>query len=340
MKSVVHWPQGTERRNLLALLPSLPDRSLPSSCKAQLTSPFSTFPFPSLVLSYGACKFRDRLVSMTQIFERPLDSGQVSEESLKPSPTPATSPPDDDGLATILGTKDSLGAALTKQGKYDEAVTLLREVLTTRETLGQSATSTGMLRTMNNLGAALSHQGHFADAEALHRQVLQCDEKNLGSAHPHMLIDLHNLAAVLTRQDKLGEAAMLQQRALDLSRNAFGPRSSKTLRAMGNVVDILLRQEKYEQAELMATEVLTLRREVLRAHHPEIATAMHSLAAVLSKRAEVDEANEMRRKELAQQSETDLEKTACSNDGNLMMEEGMYKEAERIFRDRLLTSKG
>jgi tetratricopeptide (TPR) repeat protein len=278
---------------------------------------------------------------MTQIFDRSPDSGQVSEESLKPSPTPATCPPDEDGLAATLGTKDSLGAALTKQGKYDEAATLLREVLTTRETLGQSANSTGMLRTMNNLGAALSHQGNFAAAEALHRQVLQCDEQNLSSDHPHILIDLHNLASVLTRQDKLDEAAMLQQRALELSRKACGPRSPKTLRAMGNVVDILLRQEKYEQAELMATEVLTLRREVLRAHHPEIAAAMHSLAAVLSKRAEVevDDANEMRRQELAQQSETDMEK-ASSNDGELMMEEGMYKEAERIFRNRLVTSTG
>ncbi|MCJ1280074.1 hypothetical protein MMC21_007899 [Puttea exsequens] len=264
----------------------------------------------------------------------------------EPRPTPANTSPGNHDLPTILALKDSLGAALTKQGKYSEAATLLREVLTTRESLNQSPTSPGMLCTMNNLAAALHHQGHLASAESLHRRVLESHSETLGVSHPDTLTTMYNLASLLTNQGpdndkdnaKLSEGVEMLQRALQLSQQVNGPRNPSTLRIMGNQVNVLLRQEKYEQAERLAREVLALRREVLRAQHPEIATAIHSLAVVLKKLGKVDEAKALRREELALR-ETDREERAGLKGGNglVAMEEGRYKEAETIFQEGLVT---
>lgn len=283
---------------------------------------------------------------MTQTFPQSPEQGLVSSNPAEPQPTPANTSTEDHDLLTTLALKDSLGAALTKQGKYSEAATLLLEVLTTRESLNQSPTSPGMLCTMNNLAAALHHKGHHASAESLHRRVLESKTQTLGISHSNTLISMHNLAAVLAHQGpdddkdnaKLSEAAELLQQALQLSQQVNGPSSPPTLRIMGEEVNILLRQEKYEQAEGLAREVLALRREVLRAQHPEIATAMHSLGVALRKRGKVDEAEALQREERALR-EIDGEEMAglMDGDGQAAMKEGRYKEAESIFRQGMVT---
>lgn len=283
---------------------------------------------------------------MTQTFPQSPEQGLVPSNPAEPQPTPTNTSTEDHDLLTTLGLKDSLGAALTKQGKYSEAATLLLEVLTTRESLNQSPTSPAMLCTMNNLAAALHHQGHLASAESLHRRVLESDTQTLGISHPSTLTSMHNLAAVLAHQGpdhdkdnaKLSEAAELLQRALQLSQQVNGPWSPSTLRIMENQVDILLKQEKYEQTEGLAREVLTLRRQVLRAQHPEIATAMHTLGVVLEKLGKVDEAEALRREERALREIEEKEMAGLRDeDGQVAMKEGRYKEAERIFREGLVT---
>ncbi len=283
---------------------------------------------------------------MTQTSSQSQEPGLVPSNPAETRPTPANTSPEDHNLQRTLSLKDSLGAALTKQGRHSEAATFLHEVLTTRESLNQSPTSPGMLCTMNNLAAALHHQGHLASAESLHRRVLESDTQTLGISHPNTLIAMHNLAAVLAHQDpnndkdnaKLSEAAELLQRALPLSQQAHGISSQPTLRIMGEQVNILLRQEKYEQAEGLAREVLALRREVLRAQHPEIATAMHSLGVALRKVGKVNEAEALQREERALR-EFDGEEMAGLRDGDglVAMKEGRYKEAESIFRNGLVT---
>ena len=271
---------------------------------------------------------------------------QTSPQSPDHDLIPSNTSKEDHELLTTLSLKDSLGAALTKQGKYSEATTLLREVLTARESLNQSPTSPGMLCTMNNLAAALHHQGHLDSAESLHRRVLESTTQTLGTSHPDTLTPMHNLAAVLAHQGpdndkdspKLSEAAELLQRALQLSQDVNGAGSPMTLRIMGLQVNILFRQEKYEQAEGLAREVLARRRGVLRAQHPEIAAAMQSLALVLGKMGKVDEAEALRREERALR-ENDGEEMAGvrDGDGQVAMKEGRFKEAEAIFRQGLAT---
>jgi tetratricopeptide (TPR) repeat protein len=139
---------------------------------------------------------------MTQLFPPP------------PSHTiPSTAPPPNGPSNHSLGLQDSLGAALTHQGKYAEAVTLLQETLAQRESLGQSSVSADTLRTKNNLAAALHHFGQRTEAEALYREVLAAEE---GNGHPDSAVTMGNLAALLGQDNspaKRQEAVELIERA-------------------------------------------------------------------------------------------------------------------------------
>ena len=312
------------------------------NAESQKSQPSLLHPTITTILSARA--ILDKLVKMTQAVPRSPEPDLVPSSPVESQSTPANTSTEDHDL----GLKDSLGAALTKQGKYSEAATLLQEVLTTRQTLNQSPTSPGMLCTMNNLAAALHHQGSLASAESLNRRVLESKIQTLGISHPNTLITMHNLAALLADQGpnndkdnaKLSEAAELQQQALQLSQEVNGPRSPSTLRLMGNQVNILLKQEKYEQAERPARDVLALRQEVLRPQHPEIAEAMRTLGVVLRKLGKADEAEALRREERALRETHGGEGTAGlgNEDGLVAMQEGRFQEAERIFRAGLVTA--
>ena len=256
------------------------------------------------------------------------------EESMVLNPTAQS----DEYLQDSLATKDSLAAVLTHQGRYEEAATLLKEILNTRGRLGQSKVDSGMLRTMNNLGAALNHQGCFDEAEELHRQVLESDEQRLGSESDATITDMNNLAAVLQNQGKLDEAQQMQQRAFELSQKVHGPEAPETLGIMGNLGDILLRHDKYEQAETISREVLALRQKVLREYHPDIARGMHNLAAVLKKRGKLDEAEELHRQEIALHR-TGMEGiTGTNNVAEPPANQGYYDKVEEKLRDKVRLS--
>ena len=233
------------------------------------------------------------------------------------------------GTTDTLDTKDAMGVALFRQGKSDAAITLLRELLTSRERLGQTKADPNMLKTMNNLGAALKGNGRLAEAEALHRQVLEADEQNLeGDNTDDVSTSLNNLADVLMRQGRLDAAAELQQRAFEMKVKAHGPEHPDTLGAMGNLAQILGRQQKYEQAERMTRECLALRQKVLKADDSDIASSMNNLAAILGQRGDLHGAEELYRQALTMDP-TDIERADYnSNLAGVLVRQGRYDEAE------------
>ncbi len=93
----------------------------------------------------------------------------------------------------------NLGATLTRQGKFAEAVAVL-------EAVGEDAAS------LNNLGEALLGQGNYAAAETALRRAVTVD--------PDSPDAFNNLGAALNRQGKTGNAVQAWREALR-SRPAF-----------------------------------------------------------------------------------------------------------------------
>ncbi|KAG0650372.1 Kinesin light chain 3 [Hyphodiscus hymeniophilus] len=274
---------------------------------------------------------------------------------MEPKPTISS----DDGIMGSLATKDSLAAALTKQGRYDEAEKLLRGVLATREKLGQSTADPDMLRTMNNLGGVLNGQSRFAEAEGLHRQVLEADEQSLGSEHSDTIISMTNLAAVLRRQGKLEESEEVQRRALESSRKVHGPGNHETVSILTHLGEILVRLHKEEQADQVSREVAELRQtmrnerenvsEAEELHRQKLAlchtseekiTSMSDLARFLAGRGHHDEAEKMLQEVVKLSTEEygrndGKTRAAIGQLVGVLMRNGKYKEAEALHREDL-----
>jgi tetratricopeptide (TPR) repeat protein len=82
--------------------------------------------------------------------------------------------------ADTVATAQNLAASLMRQGKHDEAVAMLREVLAVeKRVLGEENTYT--LSTADNLAACLLQQGKHDEAEKMEREVLAVKKRVLGA---------------------------------------------------------------------------------------------------------------------------------------------------------------
>ena len=80
----------------------------------------------------------------------------------------------------------NLAYSFLRQGKYDEAVAMQREVLAvSKRVLGAEHPDT--LMTAGNLALSLSGQGKYDEAVAMQREVLAVKQRVLGAEHPDTL---------------------------------------------------------------------------------------------------------------------------------------------------------
>lgn len=114
----------------------------------------------------------------------------------------------------ILSKIESLAAAQYRNGKFLEAVELLRKALSIREQSSVDKDSVDSLSTMNNLAASLGRLKSFDEAENLFRYVLVSRESSLGPNHIETLMTANYLGVIVKQLKKLEEAEELVHRAL------------------------------------------------------------------------------------------------------------------------------
>ena len=271
----------------------------------------------------------------------------MSGQSLNLSQTPAqrmepNSPhPSDQHFDDSLGTKISLGAVLTKQGKYDEAETVLKDVLEKQRQRGQGEVNQDMLATMNNLAAVYHHQRRFSEAETLNRQVLELDEQFNGSTHPSTITSMHNLAHLLSDQGKWDDAQALQQRAVETSERVLDPEKPDTMiqfaNNLGELGSIMLRQHNLAEAETVLRKALGLQRKGLREGHPDTASTARHLAIALRKQGKTEEADELQRESAP--SRTDVQETSdTSKAARVPAKLDHYDELEDSLQEKVKVS--
>jgi ankyrin repeat protein/tetratricopeptide (TPR) repeat protein len=238
-----------------------------------------------------------------------------------------------------LTSMNNLAAVLRDQGKYQEAESMHRQALATRERLlGKEHPDT--LTSMNNLAAVLRDQGKYQEAESMHRQALATRERLLGMEHPDTLRSISNLALVLRDQGRYEEAELMHRQVLVLEQVALGKEHPDTLTSMNNLAEVLRAQGKYEEAELMHRHVLVVGQMELGKEHPDTLTSMHNLAEVLRDQGKYQEAEVMYREALAMMwrvlgNEHPHTLMSMSNLARVLSNQGKYKQAENLHRQAL-----
>lgn len=176
-------------------------------------------------------------------------TGEVRSDSAEPNDASAKRNQEASAeYADSLTSVSNLGLALARQGKHEEAETMLWQALEGRQKmLGPEHIDT--LASANNLSLNLGRQGKYEEAESMCQQALEGHKKVLGPENPDTLISASNLGWVLTRQGKYEDAGTLHQQILRSRQKVFGPEHPDTLTSASNLGLVLTKQGKYEEAD-------------------------------------------------------------------------------------------
>ncbi|MCF8504567.1 MAG: tetratricopeptide repeat protein [Caulobacter sp.] len=221
-------------------------------------------------------------------------------------------------LTQLAGT--NLGAILTNQGRYDEALAVLLsvlqartrvqgegdpETLTTASTYAQTLRLAGrleearvlhdrtlvllrltgreqdVLEEMNNLAAVLQDMGRTAEAESLYRQAWSGLGRLRGENDSNTLVAASNVGMTLLESGRPEEAEPILRRIWLIRQAALGDDHPATLRAAINLAGAMDRLERSEEAAVLQRDVWERLRKVLGDTHPVTLTAANNYAGML-----------------------------------------------------------
>ena len=236
-----------------------------------------------------------------------------------------------------------LGGLYEKQGRYDLAEPLLREVLVTRrQTLGDQDPLT--YAAMHNLGLVLHGRGKLAEAEPLLRASLEADRRRSSVMDQDMILSIIGLGSLLRDQGKLAEAEQLHREALTASQRLLGHDHPSTLNSMQDLAEVLRQLESFEKAEKIAQRALELCRSALGDKHPGTLVSINLLGRIYFEQGMLSAAEPLLteavvtgRRALGNAHPRTL--YFIDNLGRLLYQQGRYDTAEQLFSEAARTAK-
>jgi tetratricopeptide (TPR) repeat protein len=141
--------------------------------------------------------------------------------------------------------QEALGGALRNQGKVEEALDLLRNVVALRESL-LGREHLDFAGALYNLGYALMDVNRLAEAETVIRDALAICRRTVGKQHTLTAFSLERMAEILRQTGRLAEAEAAYREALAMWRL----RENHHVRRVRTDLIVLLRgQQKLAEAE-------------------------------------------------------------------------------------------
>lgn len=140
-----------------------------------------------------------------------------------------------------------LGAILSTQGRYDEALEVLRSALSMLETL-PTQHSLVRLSTLNIIGSVYDLRGEPKAALAHYHRALAIAERKLGVNHPESAMILNNIAIVEKSQGDFKAALVDYHRVLSIRRGAYEPDHPDISAALSNLGNVYLAMGRYADA--------------------------------------------------------------------------------------------
>ena len=227
---------------------------------------------------------------------------------------------------------------LYKQGRYDEAIHIAKEVLAIYEkTLGSEHPDTAT--SLNNLAALYRTTGRYEEAEPLYKRSLAIREKALGPEHPDTATSLNNLALLYETTGRYAEAEPFMKRALAIHEKALGKDHPTTATSLNNLAELYRTTGRYAEAEPLMKQALAISEKALGPEHPDTAISLNNLAALYRTTGRYEEAEPLYKRSLAIREKAlgpEHPDTAgsLSNLALLYLESGRLDEGYRILKQQ------
>jgi hypothetical protein len=165
------------------------------------------------------------------------------------------------------------------QGRYSEAVPLMKRALAIREKF-VGPDNPNVRDYLSNLATIYDHQDNFAEAEQLMKRVIAITEKALGPDHPDVGAYLSDLATLYFDQRRYSDAEPLAKRALAISEKALGPDHPSLGTALNNMAQVYERQGRHSEAEPLMKRALAIHERALGPDHPKVVENLNNLAVL------------------------------------------------------------
>lgn len=169
------------------------------------------------------------------------------------------------------------GRALTRAGKYAEAVPLVERALELREAaLGARHPEVAGCLTL--LGELHILRGDLEGAERLFLRALGIREEALGKKHPNVAVTLNSLASLYMDQGLYVRAEPLYERALKVFEASVGDSHPNVATTLNNLAQLYVAQGLYARAEPLYERALKIFKASVGNRHPHVATTLTNLA--------------------------------------------------------------
>lgn len=149
-----------------------------------------------------------------------------------------------------------LPVVLAEQGRYDEALEMLRHRLDELlDEHGENHPDTIGVR--NTLGVALRRLNRNEEAAAMYAQAAESAQRVFGATHRATLTLRSNEAVALEAIGRVEEAERISREVLAIQREAFGEAHDDTLASASNLGIMLVRTGRAAEAEAIFREALS-----------------------------------------------------------------------------------
>lgn len=234
-----------------------------------------------------------------------------------------------------LATAGSYANVLFDLGKYAESENVTREVLSTREKLGQGRTL-GALTLRQNLATCAAELGRLPQAIEQFRALADSSSEILGPSHWLTLQIRRNLATNLERVGGCDESAQLWNDLIERHAAEHGWAHDLALDACYGYSAMLLRARRFDQAEALIRRALAAAGDVLGPDSDWRIRLSINLAAALAGRKQFEEAMPIFRSAVARFEakfgpEHQFTLVATNNYGLALIESGDGEAAARVL---------
>ncbi|MFI0859584.1 aKG-HExxH-type peptide beta-hydroxylase [Streptomyces smyrnaeus] len=196
----------------------------------------------------------------------------------------------DASVRSILRIRDDLATLAYKRGRYDEAVTELRDIAQQNKTLPGSDLDLEALDTEISLARALREAGHAQEAESIAERAVSKYLTLVDPDHPGVLLARHERARLIRDHESdpacLNRAGDEFSEIWQISEDRFGPNHPYALAARHELATVCHLLGQLEQAAKHYTAVLETGTRQLGSHHPDLARCADNLARVRAELAE------------------------------------------------------
>jgi tetratricopeptide (TPR) repeat protein len=237
-----------------------------------------------------------------------------------------------------LNALSNLAEMYNAQGRYDQAESLLQQVLTiTKRKRMTGKNDPEIAVSLNNLAGLYADQGRNKEAGPLMREALAIDKEALGENSAVYGRDLNNLANVYERQGRYAEAEPMLLQAVRILKDTSGEADPVYATSLSNLAELYGTLDRYSEAERLSKEVLEIKKKILGKTHPDYAISLNNLAVLYESQGRygealplLQEASEIHRKSLGEDHPSYA--ISLDNLAELYETQRRYDEAETLRR--------